>query len=80
MEVKRPFYCSGVPDLKIDHQNENLFILDLADQSIGTDPILPATCQLPSQRDAISARIIFGADPFPQVVHDFCLDLTIELD
>jgi len=60
-------------------QNEYFFVLNLADQPIGANAILPAACQLFSQRCAISAGIIVGADPLPQVAHDFSLDLTIKL-
>jgi len=67
------------PALVAHHQNqyEDLFVLDLADDTVCTDAVLPATGKLLSQRGAEAAGILICADLFPKVTDDFRLNLVV---
>ena len=70
---------NSTPVTHHEDQNEDFFVLDLADNTVVTDAVLPAAGQFFSQRGPKTARVFVGLDPFTQVRYDFSLNLMVKL-
>lgn len=62
-----------------EYQNRDFLVLDVANQSIITDPVAPEAALLSAQRFSALARIMGGRHTLPQKRDNGFLSLSIQL-